>query len=84
MTARIREIRKRLRVSQAQMARALGCTQSNVGFYERGQTLPPDSAKRLVVFASELGLSLTLDQVYGLQPMPDMTAAEVVLMGGGR
>ena len=43
----------------------MGCTQGNIGHYERGQTVPPDAARRLIDFAQLKGLEITFDDVYG-------------------
>lgn len=67
----IKAIRDRLGITQAALAESMGCTQGNVGHYERGQTVPPDAAKRLIAFAATRGLELTMDQVYGLAPLPN-------------
>lgn len=58
-------IRKRLNVTQAEIAAPLGVTQSNVSFYEKGQTVPPAVAGRLIEFAKAKGLTLTFDEIYG-------------------
>jgi putative transcriptional regulator len=69
--SRIREIRERLKLSQADFGKAIGCTQGNVGFYERGeQSMPVERAERLIDVAARDGLHLTLDQVYGRTPLP--------------
>jgi len=60
----IYQIRSRLGLSQAALARGIGVTQGNVSHYEKGQTVPPDVAARLIEFASTLGVSLTFDDVY--------------------
>ena len=65
----VKAIRERLGVTQTELGAAIGCTQGNVGHYERGQTLPPEAAKRLIGFAASRGLALTLDQIYGLTPL---------------
>lgn len=70
----IKAIRERLGLSQLALGRGIGCTQGNVFHYERGQTLMPDAAKRLITFCAEHGLILTMDQLYGLQPLPEPTA----------
>lgn len=44
-------IRKRLGFSQADIGAAIGCTQGNVSFYERGQTIPPEVARKLIAVA---------------------------------
>lgn len=68
--SRIKEIRERLEMTQSDFAEALGCTQGNIGHYERGQTMPPERAERLIVFAARKSLKLTLDQVYGRSALP--------------
>ncbi len=62
----IKTIRTRLGLTQAALAEAIGCTQGNVGHYEnKGQTVPPDVARRLITYAATLGILLTFDDVYG-------------------
>ena len=62
---RIKSIRDRLQVTQAELAAGLGRSQGNVAFYEKGQTMPPDVAKRLIVFARSKGHEVTFTDVYG-------------------
>lgn len=57
-------IRSRLGLTQAALAAGIGVTQGNVSHYEKGQTVPPDVAARLIDFASTLGVSLTFDDIY--------------------
>lgn len=57
-------IRKRLEVTQAELAAALGVTQGNVSFYEKGQTIPPKVAGKLIEFAKSKGHVITYDDVY--------------------
>lgn len=72
----VKSIRERLNLTQAALAEKLGCTQSNVMHYERDkpdrppQTVPPEMAKKLITVARESGIDLTMDQVYGLVPLP--------------
>lgn len=62
----IKSIRTRLAVTQAVLAEGIGCTQGNIGHYEnKGQTIPPDVARRLIVFATERGLPVTYEDIYG-------------------
>lgn len=61
----IKAIRERLGITQAALAEGIGCTQGNVGHYERGQTVPPDAAKRLIAYARALGHLVTYDDIYG-------------------
>lgn len=68
--SRIKEIRERLGLTQTELAEGIGCTQGNIGHYERGQVLLPDRAERLIDLAARQGLKLTLDQVYGRMPLP--------------
>lgn len=69
-------IRVRLGITQQAMADGLGCTQGNVGHYERGQTMPPDVARRLIDFAGTLGLVIGFDHVYGSTPLPELAPPE--------
>lgn len=72
-----RTIRKRLAVSQAEIGAALGVGQSNVSFYERGQTVPPDIAKKLIEYAKGRGLELSFDHVYGAVELPEEQSVAV-------
>lgn len=62
---RIKTIRERLKVTQAELAAGVGRSQGNVAFYEKGQTVPPDVAKSLIVFAKACGHVVTYDDIYG-------------------
>jgi putative transcriptional regulator len=69
----IKAIRQHLKLTQAALGEVIGCTQANVWHYENsGQTMPPDAAKCLIDFAATKGLILTLEQLYGFQPLPAM------------
>lgn len=57
-------IRSRLGVTQAEMSTALGMTQGNVSLYEKGQTVPPHVASKLIDYAKTLGVSITFNDVY--------------------
>jgi len=59
-----KSIRQRLKATQAQIAEALDVTQGNISFYEKGQTVPPATAKKLIEFARARGVSLSFDDVY--------------------
>ena len=61
----LKTIRTHLGLTQQAIANALGCTQGNVGHYERGQTLPPEVARKLIVVAQEYGLRIVFDHIYG-------------------
>lgn len=60
----IKSIRERLGVTQAELAVALGMTQGNVSFYERGQKVPPDVASRLIEYAGTRGHIITFNDIY--------------------
>ena len=59
-----KSIRDRLGVTQAEIAAALGVTQGNVSFYEKGQTVPPGAAAKLIEFAKSKGVEISYDDVY--------------------
>lgn len=64
--SRIRSIRERLALSQADLAKLLGCTQGNIGHYEvRDQVMPPTVAQRLIFECAVRGLRITYDDIYG-------------------
>ncbi len=66
----LKSIRSRLGLTQQEVAEGLGCTQGNVGHYERGQTLPPDVARKLIDLAASRGLAIGFDHVYGNTSLP--------------
>lgn len=61
----IKTIRARLQVTQTELAAGIGRSQGNVAFYEKGQTVPPDVAKRLIAWARSLGHVVTYEDIYG-------------------
>lgn len=61
----IKTIRERLGVTQSELGDAIGCTQGNVGHYERGQTVPPETAKKLIAYAATRGVNLRYEDIYG-------------------
>ena len=61
----IKAIRERLGLTQSELAEGIGCTQGNVGHYERGQTVPPAVAARVIAFCASNGLLITFDHIYG-------------------
>lgn len=70
MTYPAKAIREHLGLTQSALAHELDCSQSNISFYEKGQTVPPDVAKKFVLLVRQRGMELTLDQIYGLAPLP--------------
>lgn len=75
--APIETIRRRLGMSQAELAHQLGRSQAQVSNYENGVDLPPEVARLLVGLARSRLLELTMDHVYGLEPLPEPPAPEV-------
>lgn len=59
-----RRIREKLGMTQQALSRALGCSQGNVGHYERGQTVPPLVARKLIKVAAASGVTVSFDDVY--------------------
>lgn len=68
-------IREKLGVSQEEMAAALDCSQGNVSLLDRGQTVMPDTAKKLIAFAATRGLTIGYEDVYGHVRVPKKAAA---------
>jgi len=73
----IQVIRSRLGVTQQELAVAIGCQQSTISYYERGGTIVPAVAARLIAFAKGRGLPLTYDHVYGASEVPHQRRLEV-------
>lgn len=72
--SKIKTIRDRLGLTQTALAQGIGCTQGNIGHYEtKGQTMPPEVAKRLINFAASHGVEIGFEDVYG----PAAEAAQV-------
>lgn len=70
----VRHIRKRLGLSQSELAGKIGLTQSALSHYENGGCDPlVGTARRLIEFAGTQGISLTLEDVY---PVELTTAGE--------
>lgn len=66
----MKRIRLRLGVTQDDVASGIGCTRMNVSYYERGQNIPPDVAKRLIAYAATKGLALDFNHIYGTAELP--------------
>jgi putative transcriptional regulator len=75
----ISHIRATLKVTQQALADALQVSQGNISHYERGQSVPPEVAKRLIAYAGQRGQTLTFDDIYGkpepASPTPTPSAA---------
>ena len=63
-------IRERLGMTQAALAEHLDCTQGNVGHYEKGQTVPPAVAKKLIEVGAKRKTKITYEEIYGQPDLP--------------
>lgn len=62
----LRAIRKHIKLSQAELAKLIGCTQGNIGHYEsKNQTIKPDVAQKILAVAKDHGLVVSLEYLYG-------------------
>lgn len=64
----IRQIRRQLGLSQQELADQLGMGQANISHYEHGQEVPPNVAKKLIVLAGRMRLTIDYNTIYG--PVP--------------
>lgn len=71
-----KSIREKLSMTQATIGEAIGVTQGNVSFYEKGQTIPPAVAARLIEVSRSRGLALSFDHIYGSAPLPQLVTAQ--------
>ncbi len=58
-------IRERIGLSQSEIAKSLGCSQGNISFYEKGQAVKPEVAKKLINLAASRGFAVTYEDIYG-------------------
>lgn len=74
----IKSIRLALGYTQQRFAEGMGCTQSAVGQWERGESSPSvDVGKRIVQLATTAGECVSLDHIYGLRDWKPMSALSV-------
>jgi putative transcriptional regulator len=75
----LKAIRKLLKLSQAELAKLIGCTQSNIGHYEsKGQRIRQEIAQRIVAVAKAKGVSITFEDIYGEINMEQITIVKEV------
>lgn len=61
----LKAIRKQLKLTQAELAKLIGCTQGNIGHYEnKNQTISPEVAIQIISVAKDRGLEITLEDIY--------------------
>lgn len=84
--SQIRKIRNALGLSQAALGEQLGMSQANVSFYERGQSVPPTVAEKLIGLAAKMGVSITFDHIYRDVPIVSLAGVGAVgeLNGPGK
>lgn len=59
------QLRKRLKVSQAELGIALEVTQSAISQYEKGTSVPsPEVVRRLIDFAKGKGIDVSFEAIY--------------------
>ena len=65
----IRQLRKRLKVSQVQLAREIGVTQSAISQFENGSSIPsPDTVLKIIDFAKRRNVVVSFDSIYSQIP----------------
>lgn len=75
----LKAIRKQLNLTQAELAKLIGCTQGNVGHYEnKNQTISPEVAIQIISVARERGLEITLEDIYMKTNMKEVKIAKEV------
>lgn len=68
----VRYLRNELKLSQAELASALGLTQSALSHYETGACDPlVDTGRKLIAVGKSRGFCWTLDHVYTPQKLAD-------------
>lgn len=68
----LKPIRSLLGVTQKELGVGIECSQGNIANYESGQqSMPVHVALRLIDFSLGRGLVVSLDQVYGREPLPE-------------
>lgn len=61
----VRSLRKTLGMSQAELAKSIGVTQSALSHYENGSCDPlVETARKLIAFAGTRGITWCLEDVY--------------------
>ena len=73
----LKSIREHLGITQQALADGLGCSQGNINHYERGQSLPSESARKLISFAARCGLNIGFDHVYDSAQLPAVQRPEL-------
>lgn len=73
MNNNLREIRKKLKLTQAQLAQMIGCSTGNISQYENnGQRIRQEVAMRIISAAKFRGLAITFEDIYGKTNMDEI------------
>jgi DNA-binding XRE family transcriptional regulator len=68
-TNNVKKIRKQLGLSQKELADGVGVYQSNISHCENFvQEVSPDLARKIIAFAKTLGVEVTFNDIYVLDP----------------
>lgn len=68
--SRFKAIRELIGASHAELSRALEMSSPNVSYMDRGQTVMPGTATKLIAYAATKGVALSYDHIYGDEPLP--------------
>lgn len=86
----IKDLRKKLGISQEAFARAIGKSSGSVRSYEDGRKLPPDVMGKMLSLASKAGFTDLFGEIEHLaaewydQPVVEQAAAQEEAQPGGR
>lgn len=68
---KIKELRGQLKLTQKEFAEGVDLTQGALSRFEKGSLSPSvETGIKMVQFARRRGISLTLDALYGVAPLP--------------
>lgn len=74
----LRAIRKRLGMTQKQVADLLGQSKASVSHYEKGlYEIPPDAVRKLILEALMRGISITFNDFYASEKTIAIESREV-------
>jgi putative transcriptional regulator len=84
----IRQLRKRLKVSQTELGKEIGVTQSAISQFENGSSIPsPDTVLKIIAFAKRRGVNVSFDSIYSQIPrngtVDNLAASDDVQPVGG-
>lgn len=75
----LKAIRAQLKLTQAELAKLIGCTQGNIGHYEtKNQKISPEMAMKIIYVAKDRGLEIALEDIYMETKMKEIKIAKEV------